>query len=202
MRLKYYIIIFLLIGIQTIPAGAQDKSDSNLTREYQIKAAFVYNFIKFVDWPEKKAGDQNEPVIIGIIGKDPFGDSFGPITGKQIKGKKSLVVRFEGFEQLKKSGEADKSVESLRKCHLLFISSSEKENMKDIIQCVKKYNVLTVGDIPNMLEAGGIINFLVKENKVHFEINLIAAKQANLRIRSQLLRLATKVIDENNQTEK
>jgi hypothetical protein len=196
MRLKFYIFIFLLIGMQVIPAGAQDKSDSDLGREYQIKAAFVYNFIKFVDWPEGKTGDQNESVIIGIIGKDPFGDSFEPITSKQIKGKKSLVIRFEGFEQLKKSNEAGKSIDSLRKCHLLFISSSEKENLRDIIQYVKKYNVLTVGDMPNVLETGGIINFLVKENKVHFEVNLIAAKQANLRIRSQLLRLATRVIDE------
>lgn len=196
MKLKFYIFVFLLMGMQVIPAGAQDKSDSELSREYQIKAAFVYNFVKFVDWPEEKAGDQNEPVIIGIIGKDPFGDSFGPITSKEIKGKKSVVRRFEGFEQLKKSRDADKLIESLRKCHLLFICSSDKDNLTEIIQYVRKFNVLTVGDMPNMLETGGIINFLVKENKVHFEINLIAAKQANLRIRSQLLRLATRVIDE------
>jgi len=195
--LRVYILLFLSIVLQITPAAAQSKSDSEIGREYQIKAAFVYNFIKFVDWPQDKTEGQNEPIMIGIIGKDPFGGAFEPITSKQIKGKKSLISRFESFKQLKESSEADKSkIESLRKCHLLFICSSEKENLTDIIRLVNKYNVLTVGDMPGVLESGGIINFLVRENKVHFEINLVAARQSNLKIRSQLLRLATKVIDE------
>jgi hypothetical protein len=196
MRLKFYIFCFLLIVVQATSADAQDKGDSELSREYQIKAAFIYNFMKFVDWPEGKTKDPNEPIIIGIIGKDPFGDLFDPITSKQIKGRKSLIRRFEGLEQLKKSRDADKLIESLRKCHLLFICSSEKENLTNIIHTVSKYSVLTIGEMPDVLESGGIINFLLKENKVHFEINLVAAKQANLTIRSQLLRLATRVINE------
>lgn len=180
-----------------MPVRAQGGSDSELSREYKIKAAFLYNFIKFVDWPEEKDVDPNEPIVIGIIGKDPFGDAFKPITKRQIKGRKGLISRFEGIEKLKESNEADKpEIESLRKCHLLFICSSEKENLTEIINLVDKHSVLTVGETTNMLKAGGMINFMVEENKVHFEVNLTAAKQGNLKIRSQLLRLAKKVIEE------
>ena len=203
MRLKFYILLFLFVALQVTPVGAQSKSDSELNREYQIKAAFLYNFIKFVDWPEGKIGDQNEPIMIGIIGKDPFGDAFKPITSKQIKGKKSRIIRFEGLEQLKTSSEANKSkIESLRKCHLLFICISEKDHLTEILNLVNKHSVLTAGETSSMLKSGGMINFLMEENKIRFEVNLIAVKQANLKMRSQLLRLATRVIDDNNRTRK
>lgn len=196
MRFKFYILLFLSIALQVIPVQAEDEDATKLNREYKIKAAFLYNFIKFVDWPEEKAADLNEPVIIGIIGKDPFKEAFQPITSKNTKGRKSLIHRFESVQKLSKSGQADKSeLESLRKCHLLFICSSEKDNISEVLKLVKNHSVLTVGETSNMLKSGGIINFIVEENKVRFEINLAAAKQSNLKIRSQLLRLAKTVID-------
>ncbi len=197
MQLRFYILLFLSVALHIMPCSAQDRSDSERNREYKIKAAFLYNFIKFVDWPEDKSADQNKPIIIGIIGKDPFGDAFEPMTKKQIKGRNGLIKRFEGIEKLKKSGKTDKSiVESLRRCHLIFICSSEKENLTDVINLVDKHGVLTVGETPGMLKSGGMINFVVEENKVRFEINLTTAKNNKLKIRSQLLRLAKKVVEE------
>jgi len=196
-RLRFYFLLLLFITLLVIPCGAQNRSESDRSREYKIKAAFLYNFIKFVDWPEERASGQNEPIIIGIIGKYPFGDAFDPITKKQVKGRHGQISRFESLEKLKKSGETDKStIESLRKCHLLFICSSEKEHMTDIINYVDKHGVLTVSEMPNMLKSGGMINFVLEENKVGFEVNLAAAKNNNLKIRSQLLRLAKRVIEE------
>jgi hypothetical protein len=185
--------------LHVVPVFAQSGDNSDLRREYKIKAAFLYNFIQFVDWPKEKTPEQDDPIILGIIGEDPFGDSFEPIENKPIKGRKSLISRFEGIEKLKKSSDKGKSkIDSLKKCHLLFICSSEKDHLKEIINLVNGNGVLTVGETPNMLKSGGIINFLVEENKVRFEINLTTAKQEKLKIRSQLLRLATEVIDENN----
>ena len=86
----------------------------------------------------------------------------------------------------------------MKKCHLLFICSSEKDNLTDIIDIIKNKNILTVGETKDFLKTGGIINFLLDDNKVRFEINLSAAKKSNLIIRSQLLRLAQKVIDDES----
>jgi hypothetical protein len=203
MKFRYYILFALAVFMLVISSRAKGGDISDLSREYKIKAAFLYNFIQFVDWPDEKIAGQNDPIILGIIGKDPFGDSFEPIKNKQIKGRDSLVNRFESMEKLKESDDKGKSaIESLKKCHLLFICSSEKEHLKDIIKLVDGHGVLTVGETSTMLKSGGVINFLVEENKVRFEINLSSAKQEKLKIRSQLLRLATRVIEDNNSQEK
>ena len=197
---KVHILIILLI----LPAAsilAQSQDDSSQRREYKIKAAFLYNFIKFVDWPEEKAVSKNETVMIVIIGKDPFGDAFEPIKNKKIKGNDTIIKYFPGFKELKRiekdnNSEYENIVAELRKCHLLFICSSEKDNLVDILSLVKNHNILTVGESPGMLEVNGIINFLLDENKVRFEINLNNARESKLVIRSQLLRLAKNVIDD------
>ena len=193
------IVIFILLAAASLSAQSQDDSSQN--REYKIKAAFLYNFIKFVDWPEESAVADDEAVVMGIIGKDPFGDAFEPVRNKKVKGNDTIIKYYQGFKELKKIEEDDSSeyeiiVTELRKCHLLFICSSEKDNLVDILNLVKSYNVLTVGETPGMLEANGIINFLLEENKVRFEINLNAARDSKLTIRSQLLRLARMVIED------
>jgi hypothetical protein len=201
MRSKAYILIVLALVLFVAPIAAKAQTDSTQSREYQIKAAFLYNFIKFVDWPKEKIADSNEPITIGIIGKDPFGNAFEPLKAKKVKGRSVVIKRFESFKELKKSSEKDKTelsrqIESLKKCHLLFICSSEKENSGKIIEALKGSSVLTVGETAGFLKAGGIINFVMEEKKVRFEINVTAAKQAKLKIRSKLLRLAKRVIEE------
>ena len=194
MKIRAYIFIFVILALLAVQ---QVRGDSESTREYQVKAAFLYNFIMFVDWPPEKMPAADEPIIIGIIGKDPFKNAFEPVKDKQVNGRKVVVKRFKGLEEIKKSAkpEMDKEIEEIRKCHLLFICSSEKGVAKEITDLVKNNNVLTVGDIPGFLESGsGIINFVLEEEKVWFEINVTTAEQCKLQIRSQLLRLAIKVI--------
>lgn len=202
MKIKAYIFIVLALALFVVPIAAQAREQSAQSREYQVKVAFLYNFIKFVDWPKEKIGDSNEPIIIGVIGESPFGKAFEPIKNKKVKGKRIVIKQFRSFEELKKSSGKDKAelarkIEALRKCHLLFICSSEKKNLKEIINSVRDHNVLTVGDMEGFLESGGIINFLMEEKKVRFEINVAAAGQAGLKIRSKLLRLAKRVVEED-----
>jgi hypothetical protein len=198
MKIRVYIFIFVILAMLAAP---QAYGDSASTREYQVKAAFLYNFIMFVDWPAGKMPAAGEPIIIGIIGKDPFENAFEPVKDKQVNGRKVIVKRFKGLEEMKKSG-MDKEFEEIKKCHLLFICSSEKAVAKEITDLVKNNNVLTVGDMPGFLESGGgIINFVLEEEKVRFEINVTTAEQSKLQIRSQLLRLAKKVIGEKSSQE-
>ena len=200
MKIRAYILVVVVL---VLFMGSQTRSDSTVNREYQVKAAFLYNFIKFIEWPKEKVADSNEPMIIGVIGQDPFGNAFDPLETKDTKSKKVLIKRFKPWEEIKKSGEKDKSslerqVEAIQKCHLLFICPSEEKNLKEVINLVKDHSVLTVADTKGFLESGGIINFIMEEQKVRFEINVTTAKKSKLEVRSQLLRLAKKVVSEEN----
>lgn len=199
MRIKAYIFFVVIsLSLFVTPIVPNARADSAPNKEQRIKAAFIYNFINFVDWPKEKVADSNDPITICIIGKDPFGKAFEPIKNKKLKGKKIVINRFKGLKELKKSS---KQIETLRKYHLLFICPSEKKNLKEVINLVKNHSVLTVGDMKGFLESGGIINFLIVDKKVCFEINNAAAKQAKLKIRSKLLRLAKRVIPEKPSNE-
>ena len=195
-RIRVYILTFLALA--SFVAADAARADSESSQEYQVKAAFLYNFINFVDWPEEKLAESKDSITIGIIGKDPFGKAFEPIRNKQVKGKEILIRRFKGFEQSQQSGA---QIEAMRKCHLLFICRSEKKQLREIINSVKGRSVLAVGDVAGFLESGGIINFLMEDKKVRFEINNTAAKQAKLAIRSKLLRLAKRVIGQETSDE-
>jgi hypothetical protein len=197
MKLKTYIIIVLVAGLFGGPVSANPDEESSVSREYQIKAAFLYNFLKTVEWPEEVISDGNEPMVIGIIGKDHFGEAFDPIKGKSVKGRKVIVKRFEGLSQVDESSDdAEDESKALRKCHLLFVCSSEQKTFGEIIKSVKGHSVLTVSEVDNFLEAGGIINFIPSAEKGEFEINLAVAKRVRLKISSKLLRIAKRVIEE------
>lgn len=206
MKIRACNLIVLALVLFMAAIAPKARADSAQSLEYQVKAAFIYNFIKFVDWPKGKLADSNEPVIIGIVGKDPFGNAFAPVKDKDDKGRKVTIKRFKSFQELKGSngndqGELNRQIEAMRKCHLLFVCPSESERIPDIIASVKGHSVLTVADTQGFLEAGGIINFIMEEQKVRFEINVATAKQAKLQIRSQLLRLAKRVIEEKEAEE-
>jgi len=193
MRIKPYILSLTLFSLVLV-AAPRVRADSEKSKEYQIKAAFLYNFINFVDWPKEKVEDNDNLITIGIIGKDPFKQAFEPLKNKQAKGKKVVIKRFISF---KESTLSTDQVGAIRKCHSLFVCRSEKEQLEKIINLVKDYNVLIVGDMPDFLEPGGMINFVIEDKKVRFEINNAIAKQAKLNIRSKLLRLAKRVVEED-----
>ena len=197
----YILVIFiLLMELFIAPAMA---ADSKQNREQQIKAAFLYNFIKFIDWPEEKMADSNEPITIGIIGSEGFMNAFEPAKHKKIKDRNISLKYFTRFEKLGKSEKTDdpqwnQKIKKLKSCHVLFICTCDTVHIKHsakIIKALKDSPVLTVGEMDDFLESGGIINFLLEDKKVRFEINNTAAKQAKLKISSKLLRLARRVVE-------
>ena len=196
MRIKNNNLIMIAALLFMLPAAVTVHADSTSNREYQIKAAFLYNFINFIDWPDENSKENKDnPIYIGILGKNPFGNSFEPIKDKQVKDRNVVVKHFENLDTLKNCvAKEDKQ----KQCYLLYISSSEKEHLKEIIEFVDGKSILTVGDMTNFLESGGMVNFLMEDNKVCFEINKAAAEKAKLNIRSKLLRLAKRVIPEND----
>lgn len=191
-----YIILTAWLSLTSFVQPVMGNNDAS--SEYQIKAAFVFNFLKFVEWPKSKMKDENEPIIIGIIGKNVFQDAFENLKNKTIEGRKVIVKRYKGISELddnpQEQPEKHPQIEDIRKSHLLFICPSEKNYMKNIIESVENHGILTVADTEGFLEAGGIINLMMEKKKVRFEINMVAAKESEIQIRSQLLRLAKKVI--------
>lgn len=202
-------MIVLILALFGTPIQAGAESDSAPGREYQIKAAFIYNFIKFVDWPEEKMVDSNEPITIGIIGSENFIKAFEPIIHKKVKNRNISIKYFKGYEKLKRSQEDERQwnqkTEALKTCHLLMFCSCDSVRIKDTSQIVKALKgspVLTVGETAGFLESGGIINFLMEDKKVRFEINVTAAKKSRLKISSKLLRLAKRVVKEKSSQQK
>jgi len=175
------------------------------TREYQLKAAFLYNFLMFVDGhrfartPGKEdASDPNAPIVVGIVGADPFGQAFEPLKEKRIRNRLVVVKRFKGFGQFADPNGTvptrHPQLAALQNCHVVFICASERGYVRRLLEPIRELPILTVADRPGFLEAGGMINFVVEEKKVRFEINTAAAERARLQVRSRLLRLARRIV--------
>ncbi len=181
-------------------------SGSASSYEYRIKATFIYQFINFIDgWKFEQEKDENnenkeEIIVLGIIGKDLFGDAFKPLMEKTVKDRKIEIRHFEGFSKLKNQDEnitVHPEIDKIKKCDLIFICSSEQQYINEILNPLRNERILTIADTDGFLEKGGIINFIIEKSKVRFEINIEGARRAKLTIRSKLLRLATDVIMED-----
>jgi len=169
---------FLLSVIFGWVAGTSTvAAQTGAEREYEIKAAFLFKFFNYVDWPSERGRQNRDTVTIGILGENPFGSALEPLTVKTVKGKK-LVIK-----QLAKLQEAEH-------CQLVFISASEKNKLPQILDALKQYAVLTVGEVDGFAQHGGIINLIADKNKVGLEINPDAAERARLTINPQLLKVA------------
>ncbi len=204
MKIKPYISLLLLFSFVLVSAP-RVRADSEKSKECQIKAAFLYNFMKFVEWPAEKMGDANEPVVVGLIGSKNFVKALEPIEQKKFHNRNIILKYFAGYEKLKKPQETDKrqwnkEMEALKNCHMLMFcvcDSVHVEETSEIIKALRDSPVLTVGEEDDFLESGGILNFLMEDKKVRFEINAVAAKKDKLKISSQLLRLAKRVVEED-----
>lgn len=207
MRIKMLILWLMTAAALTVQLPPKVCADSVSEREYQLKAAFLYNFVVFVDGarfdqlsgsPKAETPDPNKSIVIGILGKDPFGEAFAPLRNKEIRGRSVAVRRFKGFAELVDSegglAKPHPKLEEIKACHVLFVCSSEKTYVSVVLEAIGTHAILTVADTPGFLEAGGMINFLIEEKKVRFEINTAATTRAKLRIRSKLLRLAKRVV--------
>jgi YfiR/HmsC-like len=147
--------------------------------EYQVKAAFLYHFTKFIEWPAEAA--KGDVVVIGVLGEDPFGPALDFLfEDKALKGKRFRVRRFSNAPEA-------------RSCQVLFVSIPDHNALKASLNALSGAPLLTVGDTPDFFAAGGMIYLFVDDSKIHFDINLGAAKRSKLTISSALLRLARNI---------
>jgi hypothetical protein len=170
-------LVASLSVICPIMSTAQSQVD-----EYQLKAAFLFHFAQFVEWPAGALGLSDNPFLICIAGEDPFhGDLEEAVRGKFIAAK---VVRIRHIKQVQEGAG----------CHVVFIGKDESGHLSQLIATLRNMPVLTVGESENFLQSGGIIRFCMEDRKVRFEINKEAAEAANLKISSRLLLLAKTVV--------
>lgn len=181
-RLIIYWIFFSFLWAISPGSPAFSGQKKQDEREYTIKAGFIYNFTEFIQWPQGAFANGQEKFIIGVVGVNPFDDILDDIAAKkEIKGR-GMVVEYY------------KSAEEIRKCHILFIASSEKDNLEKILEKVRKSPILLIGDTPDFGNKGVAFNFFVKRDKLRFEINIKHMEEAGLIAGSQLLSLG-KIIE-------
>ena len=160
-------------------ASGQNATSSDAS-EYLVKAGFIYNFAKLVEWPISASSQPANPIVIAVLGNESFADVLdGAVDGKKIDGRPFTVKRLK-WKELKDCS-----------CHILFVASQESAHADEVIQSLKNSAVLTISETPGFAKRGGIINFTLQDNKVRFEANVDAAKQAGLNISSRLLSLAS-----------
>jgi hypothetical protein len=146
--------------------------------EYRIKAAFLYNFAKFVEWPAQAFKSPSDPIVIGVLGTDPFGDALAEaVAGKTLGGRAFQVREVADAQQVVG-------------CQIVFVSSSERKRLGPLFIRIGNSAVLTVGEMDNFAAEGGIINFKIDEGSVRLQINVEAARRQQLRISAKLLSLA------------
>ncbi|MDH7600424.1 MAG: YfiR family protein [Sedimentisphaerales bacterium] len=189
------LLVYMLCLGPVVTRGAQETGKQ---REYAIKAVFIYNFIKFVDGFRFEDQQSKAPIVLAIVGEDPFGSGFDPLLEKPIGERYLKIKRLAIHPDPNNPQSIDANdLKGLRACNIVFVSSSERPRLAGILEAVRTEPILTIGDHAGFLEAGVIINLGVEGNKVFFEINLDAAARANINLRSQLLRLAKRLVKED-----
>ncbi|MEZ0388402.1 MAG: YfiR family protein [Verrucomicrobium sp.] len=147
------------------------------SREYEVKAVFLFNFSQFIKWPPRAFTDPSAPLTIGVLGDDPIGSPLqSAIRGETSAGRKLIV----------KTG---RRIDDLKGCQFIFVSKSESGRLAEILSALQGTSVLTVGESDQFCSQGGIINFSLQGGKVGFEINVAAAQRAGLEVSPKLLRL-------------
>lgn len=182
-RGRFLGVVFVLMGLAGMGNLGAVSANAQGPGEYQVKAAFLYNFTKFIEWPAGISRGGGDSLMVCVMGEDPFDHALEQVVkGKNLNGK-AFEVRHVS------------NVQEARSCQVLFVGSSERRKVRSILEGLKGASVLTVGDTPGDAKQGCIIDFLIEDSKVRFEINVGAADLANLKVSSKLLSLA-KVVRE------
>lgn len=177
-------IMLALSSIILMPIQPSAAAEESL--EYSIKAAFLFKFGSFVEWPAQAFPNPQSPIIIGVYGEDPFGSRLDRIVqGKTISNRPVVLKRYQRIEQA-------------REAHILFISETENSEMENILETLKGSYVLTVSERNSSMQNSGMINFIIVDNNVRFEINLASAEREGLKVSSKLLNLAKTVKTRSN----
>jgi hypothetical protein len=169
------ILLSQLLILFPHPASAQQARPT----ESQVKAAYLYNFGKFVRW----GGPSGGPFEICVIGKDPFGEVLDATVADESIDKQKVTVR------------RISNLQEVAHCRILFVSSSEERRLGAILTAAQRLEVLTVSDITKFAERGGTIGFVTQEERVRFEVNRASAERSHLSLSSELLKVATRVMD-------
>ncbi len=165
----------ILAAPAAMPLAAQEASEPS--REYLIKAAFLYNFALFTTWPQSSLPRAGSPLVFCVLGDDPFGVALGSIAGKTIRGHKIAIARISDDSR---AGD----------CHLLFISKTEAEGAPALVRTLERRPILTVAEFPDFAQEGGMIRLKTRDGKVRFEISRSAVAQSGLQLSSKLLELS------------
>lgn len=148
------------------------------TSEYQVKAAFLFNFSQFVSWPARAFDSATDPIVIAVLGRDPFGSDLDAIVSGERVGERPLVVRRYN------------DVSQVNGCHILFIDRSESAQLPKILQTLRGRSILTVSDIDGSAQSGVMIDLVTESHHIRMHVNLAAARASGLTISAQLLHLA------------
>lgn len=176
--LRLLCVLLAFIG-STAP---QSGFAAETSKEYNVKAAFLYNFARFVEWPSTAFTEADSPFVFGVLGENPFGNALeDAVAGRTVLGRKLAVRRFD-------------HVPTNEPCHLLFISASEKKQLPAVLAALGERRILVVGEDEAFARNGGSIAFVMDPaGKLRFQINTDAVRKAGLRVNAQLLKLAVKV---------
>jgi hypothetical protein len=149
-----------------------------IAEEYHVKAAFLFNFTQFFEWPDAAFANDGAPFVIGVLGSDPFGRILDEtVRGEKIKGRRVVVRRFGNAREVDH-------------CNLLYVAKGAPASLEEIVALQRRHGILTVGEGDNFAKRGGVIRFYMESNRVRFGINVEAARDANLNVSSKLLRHA------------
>jgi len=173
-------LFFMIVPTLVLAPGGLCAQQAAPT-EYQIKAAYLYNFGKFVHWPARVEAAPHKSFSVCVLGQDPFGPSLKAIlAGQNIDGEETVASTIA-------------RPEDAANCRILYISSSEEHHLKEIIAALDDSSVLTVSDLPSFSKKGGMVGFVFNNNKIRFDVNLAKAQRAGLTMSSELLKLAVAV---------
>jgi hypothetical protein len=175
-----FLVSFLIMALKVIMPVYGGTNLSQQPTEYEVKAAFLYNFAKFVDWPVSAFPADDSVLIVGVLGSVDIVEVLDQIIGqKTVKNRRIVIHHFEWYRDIEF-------------CHILFVSNTESKRLRRLFNHIGSKPILTVGDqIEGFAQTGGIINFTINDKLINFEINPNVATQHNLAISSKLLRLAT-----------
>jgi hypothetical protein len=158
--------------------GLDARAQTGPSREYQVKAVFLFNFAQFVEWPSGAFAGKSSPIVVGVLGENPFGSYLDEtLRGEKVDNRPLEVQRY-------------RRVEEIKTCHVLFISQSEANHLEQILTALKDRSILIVGDGDDFVQRGGMIRLATAQNKIRLIISVEAAKAASLTISSKLLRSA------------
>jgi hypothetical protein len=178
--------VWLLLSVLLVSGALALSAPAAAPGEYQLKAVFLFNFAQFVEWPPQAFPDAQAPLVIGVLGMDPFGAYLDETVRGETVNNRPLVVQRYG------------RVEDINTCHILFISRSEADRLEQIVASLKGRSILTVSDAEDAALRGVMIRMIMVENKIRLRINLEEAQAANLKISSKLLRPAEIVTSGND----